>query len=70
MIIDCETCAVRGPGCADCVIPVLLDLAPPGRRPFVEVDGAEQDALDVLASVGLVPSLRHALSDAPRSSAG
>ena len=29
MLIDCETCTVRGEGCADCVVTVLLG-APPG----------------------------------------
>ncbi|HYH26857.1 MAG TPA: hypothetical protein VD834_16045 [Blastococcus sp.] len=29
MLIDCDTCTVRGAGCADCVVTVLLG-APPG----------------------------------------
>ena len=29
MLIDCDTCTVRGEGCADCVVSVLLG-APPG----------------------------------------
>lgn len=29
MLIDCDTCTVRGVGCADCVVTVLLG-APPG----------------------------------------
>jgi hypothetical protein len=29
MLIDCDTCTVRGTGCADCVVTVLLG-APPG----------------------------------------
>ncbi|SFK59717.1 hypothetical protein [Geodermatophilus ruber] len=29
MYIDCDTCTVRGTGCADCVVTVLLG-APPG----------------------------------------
>ena len=29
MLIDCDTCAVRGQGCDDCVVTVLLG-APPG----------------------------------------
>jgi hypothetical protein len=31
MLIDCDTCTVRGTGCADCVVTVLLG-APPGRE--------------------------------------
>lgn len=30
MLIDCDTCTVRGHGCSDCVVTVLLG-APPGR---------------------------------------
>lgn len=29
MLIDCDTCTVRGTGCGDCVVTVLLG-APPG----------------------------------------
>jgi hypothetical protein len=29
MLIDCDTCTLRGTGCADCVVTVLLG-APPG----------------------------------------
>ncbi|MFQ1000993.1 hypothetical protein [Modestobacter sp. SSW1-42] len=31
MLIDCDTCTVRGHGCDDCVVTVLLG-APPGWR--------------------------------------
>ena len=31
MLIDCDTCTVRGHGCGDCVVTVLLG-APPGWR--------------------------------------
>lgn len=51
--IDCDSCVVRGTGCADCVVTVLLG-APPG----VFVDPDEARALDVLAASGLVPPLR------------
>ncbi len=52
--VDCNRCPVRGIGCGDCVVTILLgppselDLAPDERR-----------ALDVLAQAGLVPPLRH-----------
>ena len=49
--IDCDDCAVRGPGCQDCVISVLL-----GIPETLEVD--ERRALEVLADVGLAPRLR------------
>lgn len=53
MIIDCDRCAIRGTGCSDCVITVLLD-APP----TVELDEPELRALGTLADAGLVPHLR------------
>lgn len=51
--VDCDGCAARGPGCADCVISVLL--GPPGD---VEFDDSEVEAMAVLADAGLVPPLR------------
>ena len=49
--IDCDDCAVRGPGCQDCVVSVLLG------TPDTLIDD-EQRALEVLADVGLAPRLR------------
>ncbi|HEV7757258.1 MAG TPA: hypothetical protein VGO94_15495 [Mycobacteriales bacterium] len=54
MLIDCDTCAVRGPACGDCVMSVLLGAPPTG----VELDDTEQQALLNLADAGLVPRLR------------
>ena len=59
MQIDCDSCQVRGPACADCVVSVLLS-APPGG---LEIDETERRALDVLADGGLVPRLRLVLPD-------
>ncbi|HEX4700870.1 MAG TPA: hypothetical protein VH352_01970 [Pseudonocardiaceae bacterium] len=53
MIIDCDRCAIRGVGCSDCVISVLLD--PPGT---VELTDPELKAIGALADAGLVPRLR------------
>jgi hypothetical protein len=53
MIIDCDSCAVRGLACHDCVVTVLL-----GPPPETGFDDEEQRALDVLARSGLVPRLR------------
>ncbi|WP_018685730.1 hypothetical protein [Actinokineospora enzanensis] len=53
MIIDCDTCVVRGDACRDCVITALL-----GAPPTVELDDSERQAIDVLAGAGLVPRLR------------
>ena len=53
MVIDCDTCVVRGLACHDCVVTVLL-----GPPPEVGFDDEEQRALAVLAESGLVPRLR------------
>lgn len=49
--IDCDDCAVRGPGCRDCVVSVLL-----GVPETLLHD--ERAALEVLADAGLAPRLR------------
>lgn len=54
MLIDCESCCVRGWACRDCVITVILNNS---AHP-VELDEAEQCAVGSLAAVGLVPPLR------------
>lgn len=53
VLIDCDTCVVRGLACHDCVVTVLL-----GPPPEVGFDDEEQRALAVLAGSGLVPELR------------
>lgn len=53
MVIDCDSCAVRGKACTDCVVTVLL-----GTPRAVELDGEHQRAIDALASAGMVPRLR------------
>ncbi len=60
MLIDCETCAARGPGCGDCVVTVLLGTPaiPVEGEAGVDLDGAERRAIEVLAESGLVPPLR------------
>ncbi len=61
MIIDCDTCRVRGPACGDCVVTVML--GPIGGRRSLDV--AEQRAVGVLAASGLVPPLRLVPGDDP-----
>ncbi len=51
VVIDCDECAVRGPGCRDCVVSVLLGV------PETLLDD-ERVALEVLAEAGLAPRLR------------
>lgn len=56
MIVDCDTCQVRGRSCADCVVTFLL-----GPPDWLAADGLpeqEVTALAVLADSGLVPPLR------------
>jgi len=54
MLIDCDTCVVRGDACHDCVITVLLGGPPSG----VELDDDEHAAIGNLAQAGLLPPLR------------
>jgi hypothetical protein len=66
ILVDCDSCAVRGHGCADCVVTVLM-----GAPPDVQVDPDEQRALQVLAASGLVPPLRMvAATDSDDSATG
>ena len=65
MIIDCDSCEVRGLACGDCVVTALLG-APPGG---MEIDDGERAAIDALAGSGLVPPLRLVLSLEPVDSA-
>ena len=51
VIIDCDQCAVRGPGCPDCVVSVLLGV------PETLLED-ERAALEVLAEAGMAPRLR------------
>ena len=50
VVIDCDECAVRGPGCRDCVVSVLL-----GVPDTLLQD--ERAALEVLAEAGMAPRL-------------
>ena len=54
MLIDCDTCSVRGTACRDCVVTIILNNS---ARP-VELDDTEQYAVGTLAAGGLVPPLR------------
>jgi hypothetical protein len=52
MLIDCNSCEVRGLACGDCVVSALLG------GPPADLDQEECDAIDALAGSGLVPPLR------------
>ena len=63
MIIDCDSCTVRGGACADCVVtfltvPVRSGAAAPLAAAAFDLDVAERGAIGVLAASGLVPPLR------------
>ncbi|TDD51779.1 hypothetical protein E1263_29760 [Kribbella antibiotica] len=62
MLIDCDACVMRGPGCQDCVVTVVLGFAAERAKTFqidtLEFDDGERAALDALAESGLVPPLR------------
>jgi hypothetical protein len=63
VLIDCDACVMRGPGCQDCVVTVVLGFSAE-RAGTLRIDDDEMAALDVLAQSGLVPPLRlvHAVS--------
>lgn len=63
MLIDCDACVMKGPGCQDCVVTVVLGFGAE-RSGSLRIDDDEKAALDVLAESGLVPPLRlvHAVS--------
>jgi hypothetical protein len=54
MLVDCDSCVVRGAACGGCVVSVVLGAPPAG----VELDDEERRALAVLADAGMVPRLR------------
>jgi hypothetical protein len=57
MIIDCDTCEVRGKACADCFVSFLTIGVRPAD-PVVELDAEVTAAVSALADGGLVPPLR------------
>ncbi|MET9272829.1 hypothetical protein [Kribbella sp. NPDC003557] len=76
MLIDCDACVMKGPGCQDCVVTVVLGFSAE-RSGSLRIDDDEKAALDALAESGLVPPLRlvHAVNsiepkDAPEEQTG
>jgi hypothetical protein len=56
--ISCDDCIMRmSDVCEDCVVTFIVDDRHPGEA--VVIDAAEARAVRLLASAGLVPSLRH-----------
>jgi hypothetical protein len=63
MIVDCRTCPVRGQGCDDCVVTVLLGAPgsvgpPPAADPQIAtglaLDAAESRVVSIFVGAGLV----------------
>lgn len=72
MIIDCDTCEVRGKACGDCVvsfltIPVRAGASAPSDERRGVMDADQEAAVDALVAGGLVPPLRlvHGLDSVP-----
>jgi hypothetical protein len=63
VLIDCDACVMKGPGCQDCVVTVVLAISAERhssaeRSGSLRLDDDEKAALDALADSGLVPPLR------------
>lgn len=56
MVADCTTCPVRGPGCCDCFVAVMLD-------PSTGFDAPTRRAVAVLQDAGLIAAPHLALLD-------
>jgi len=63
MIVDCRTCSVRGQGCDDCVVTVLLGAPGPGESlsavapqaaAGLALDAAESRVVSIFVGAGLV----------------
>jgi hypothetical protein len=48
MLVDCESCSVRGNACRSCVVTLLLDTPPA----FHQLGAEEVDAIEVLERAG------------------
>ena len=54
LTVECRTCPVRELHCADCMVPVLLDLTAPSMRFDLALDPEERAAVTRLVEAGLV----------------
>ncbi len=54
LTVECRTCPVRELHCADCMVPVLLDLTAPSVRLDHALDPEERAAVTRLVEAGLV----------------
>jgi len=63
MIIDCDTCEVRGKACGDCMVsflnvPVRGGASVPITASGIVMDADQEAAVEALVAGGLVPPLR------------
>jgi hypothetical protein len=65
MAVDCDTCAVRGPACAGCLVSAVIGAGPGATPGRAHLDDAEHRAVLALADAGLLPELRYLPVDAP-----
>jgi hypothetical protein len=65
MIVDCESCPVRGVRCEGCMVTELYALEPPSASTTgsaMELDASERAAVAVFVDAGLVgPAVERAL---------
>jgi hypothetical protein len=61
MLIDCDSCAVRGAACSGCLVSALLDAPLPGAG----LTGDEQRAVELLARAGFDVEILSATAPAP-----
>ena len=63
MLVDCDECAMQHTdACHDCVVTAILQIQPGP----IDLEAPEIDALESMADLGLVPTLRLV----PKSKAG
>lgn len=65
MVIDCDSCTVRGPACGDCLVSAVVE-GPPRRAEFTPMELA---AIRALTDAGLLPRLRYRSASAARRAA-
>jgi hypothetical protein len=70
MTVECRTCPVRELHCADCMVPVLLDLTAPSMRFDLALDPEERAAVTRLVEAGLVAPETAARARAAVASSG
>lgn len=64
MLIDCDTCAIRGAACSHCLVSTLFDTGRPGGGLTAE----EQRAVEVFARAGFQVEVIEEAAATPRRS--